>query len=180
MFKDAGFEVHVACNDDDAIPEIDKKWKVPFVRSPFSSGHSKAFKVLKQIIDSENYTIIHCHTPMASLLTRFASKKARSKGSKVIYTAHGFHFFTGAPLINWLTYYPIELYASKFADGIITINREDFDRIKKRGFQNTKYFMTPGVGVDNARFFPVSFEEKQELRGKLGYKKEDFLVVYAA
>ncbi|OYQ43947.1 hypothetical protein CHX27_08230 [Flavobacterium aurantiibacter] len=180
MFKDAGFEVHVACNDNDEIPGIDKNWLVPFVRSPFSKGHYKAFTVLKEIIDNENFTIIHCHTPMASLLTRFAAKNARNNGTKVIYTAHGFHFFTGAPIINWLTYYPIELYASRFADGIITINREDFVRIKKFGNQKTKYFATPGVGVDSSKFFPVSESEKATLRAKLGFAPDDFLITYAA
>ena len=104
-FKEQGYETHVACDGDESIPYVDKQWKVPFIRRPFSAGHIKAYKELKAIIDKEQYTMLHCHTPMASIVTRLAAIDARKKGTKVLYTAHGFHFYNGASLINWLTYY---------------------------------------------------------------------------
>ena len=179
-FKGQDYEVHIACNGGEEVPFTDKKWTVPFVRSPFSNGHFKAFKSLKAIIDQEQYTLIHCHTPMASIVTRLAAKDARLRGTKVLYTAHGFHFFKGSPIINWLTYYPVEILTSGYADAIITINTEDFELIKAKGNSNTKYFLIPGIGVDNEKFFPVSADVKNQLRAALGFEIDDFLAVYAA
>jgi glycosyltransferase EpsD len=179
-FKEQGYEVHIACEGDEEVPFIDKKWTVPFVRSPFSKGHVEAYKILKEVIDREAYCLIHCHTPMASIVTRLASKEARSKGTKVLYTAHGFHFYNGAPLVNWLTYYPVELFTSRYADAIITINSEDYQRITKKGAKKTNYFLIPGIGVDTKRFNIVSKEEKNRLRNLKGFCEEDFIAVYAA
>lgn len=179
-FKDHGYEVHIACDGDEEVPFTDKKWTVPFVRSPFSSGHFKAFKSLKAIIDQEQYTLIHCHTPMASIVTRLAAKEARLRGTKVLYTAHGFHFFKGSPIINWLTYYPVEILTSGYADAIITINTEDFELIKAKGNSKTEYFLIPGIGVDSEKFFPISDYMKNNLRAEIGFAKNDFIAVYAA
>jgi glycosyltransferase EpsD len=179
-FKEQGYEVHIACEGDEEVPFVDKKWTVPFVRSPFSKGHFQAYKVLKEVIDREAYSLIHCHTPMASIVTKLAAKEARSLGTKVLYTAHGFHFYKGAPLINWLTYYPVELFTSGYADAIITINSEDYKRISKKGDKKTNYFLIPGIGVDNKRFNIVSKEEKNRLRNLKGFSQDDYIAVYAA
>lgn len=179
-FKDEGYEVHIACEGDEEVPFTDKTWKVPFVRSPFTTGHFKAHKILKEIIDDENYSLIHCHTPMASIVTRLAAREARRNGTKVLYTAHGFHFYTGAPFVNWLTYYPVELFTSGYADAIITINQEDYSLIKSKGSKNPDYFLIPGVGVKKKRFFDVDENIKKELRKEKGFEKDDILLVYAA
>jgi glycosyltransferase EpsD len=179
-FKENNYEVHIACEGDEEVPFTDKKWTVPFVRTPFSGGHLKAYKVLKEIIDTENYCLIHCHTPMASIVTRFAGKDARKNGIKILYTAHGFHFYNGASAVNWLTYYPVEIFTSAYADAIITINKEDFERISSKGNTKTNYFLIPGIGVDKKRFNVINKKEKNRLRVEKGFNYEDFIVVYAA
>ncbi|AWG23050.1 hypothetical protein FFWV33_16725 [Flavobacterium faecale] len=179
-FKEEGYEVHIACEGDEEVPFTDKKWMVPFVRSPFSIGHITSFKILKGIIEREQYSLIHCHTPMASIVTRIASKDARKTGTKVVYTAHGFHFYNGAPLLNWLTYYPIEIFTSVYADAIITINKEDYERISKKGNKKTNYFLIPGIGVDNKRFNLISKDEKNKLREEKGFSQQEFIAIYAA
>jgi glycosyltransferase EpsD len=179
-FKEQDYEVHIACEGDDEVPFTDKKWAVPFVRSPFSKGHIKAYKTLKRIIDTEEYSLIHCHTPMASIVTRLAAKEARIRGTKVLYTAHGFHFFNRGPFLNWLTYYPVEILCSYLADAIITINNEDYLRISKNGNAKCKYFLIPGVGVEKSKFSPVNEEVKQRIRRKNGFGNNDLLLIYAA
>ncbi|GGB72098.1 putative glycosyltransferase EpsD [Flavobacterium suaedae] len=179
-FQEQGYETHVACEGDENVPYVDKQWNVPFIRSPFSVGHIKAYKILKGIIDSEQYAMVHCHTPMASIVTRLAAKDARKKGTKVLYTAHGFHFYNGASLINWLTYYPVEVLASAQADAVVTINSEDYNRIKEKGSKKTEYFLIPGIGVAKSKFFPVKHDEKIKLRESKGFKSEDIIAVYAA
>ena len=132
LFQEQGYEVHVASFGEDEIPYCDKHFNIPFARSPFQKNNLKAYRELKKVIQTEKYDIIECNTPMASVLTRLAAKKSRKQGTRVIYMAHGFHFFKGAPIKNWLTYYPIEKYLSRYTDDLITINEEDFEFAQKK------------------------------------------------
>ena len=79
LFKENGYEVHVATNGDEEIPYCDKKIKISFERSPFKINNLKAINELRKIINEEKYDIIHTHTPMGSVVTRLAAKKARKK-----------------------------------------------------------------------------------------------------
>ena len=179
MMREDGWEVHYASMGEEEILDCDKSFVVPFTRSPFKLSNITAYKQLKKIINQENYDIIHTHTPMGSVVTRLAAKKARKNGTKIIYTAHGFHFFKGAPLLNWLIYYPVERLMARHTDTLITINKEDYHRAKKQFKTNVIYM--PGVGVDPKRFKPkLTVKQKLELRKSLGLKKDDFVMIYPA
>lgn len=181
MFKERGYEVHVATNSDENIPYCDKKHKISFERSPFKMNNLRAIKQLKRVIEEEKFDIIHCHTPMGSVVTRLASKHARKAyGTRVIYTAHGFHFYKGAPKLNWLLFYPVEKHLSKYTDDLITINNEDYELALKK-FKAKRTYYVPGVGVDPKKFdFELSQEEKHELRKSLGIKDDDFVMIFPA
>ena len=180
-FKDQGYEVHVATNGDEEIPYCDKKHKISFERSPIKINNLKAIKQLKKIIEEEKFEIIHCHTPMGSVVTRLAAKKARKKyNTKVIYTAHGFHFHKGAPLLNWMVFYPIEKWLSRCTDTLITINEEDYELANKK-FKAKNIELVHGVGVDINRFnFEMQDSEKHELRESIGLNDDDFVMIYVA
>lgn len=181
LFKEQGYEVHVATNGDEEIPYCDVKHKICIERSPFKLNNLKAIKELKEIIDKEQFEIIHCHTPMGSVVTRFAAMKARKNGTRVIYTAHGFHFFSGAPLVNWMVYYPVEKYLSKYTDTLITINKEDYDRAKRKFKKCKDIQYVPGIGIDEEKFrVDMTQEEKINLRKSLGLKEDDFVLIYPA
>lgn len=177
-FKERGFEVHVAAKGNQEIKYCDKRHHVEFNRSPFSFSNLKAFLHLRKIIRNQQFKLIHCHTPTASVITRLAAIAERKNGTKVYYTAHGFHFFKSAPQKNWLVFYPIEKVLARFTDVIITINKEDFEFAKSRFDKLAKVFFCNGVGVDLTRFRPLTFEEKNKIRQDLGYKIEEFLMVY--
>ncbi|WP_427337950.1 glycosyltransferase family 4 protein [Caloranaerobacter sp. DY30410] len=179
-FKEQGYEVHVASNGNSNIPFVDVKYNIPFERSPFKVTNLKAYRQLKNIIDNNNYRLIHCHTPMGSVLTRLAAKKARKKGTKIIYTAHGFHFFKASPLINWLLYYPVEKWLSKYTDCLITINDEDYECAVKNKFKAGSVKKVNGVGVDLNKFTPQTVEKKKELRKQYGYNDTDFILICVA
>ena len=180
-FKENGYEVHVATNGDEEIPYCDVKHRISFERNPLKINNIKAIKDLKKIIDTEKFEIIHCHTPMGSVVTRIAAKKARKKqNTKVIYTAHGFHFFKGAPLLNWVIYYPIEKWMSKYTDCLITINEEDYNLAQKK-FKVKRIELINGVGVDREKFdFTMTEEEKINYRKECGLEKDDFIIIYVA
>lgn len=179
-FKDKGYEVHVATNTDLKIPYCDVKHKISFERSPFKINNIKAIFELKKVINHHNFNLIHCHTPMGSVITRITSRKKRKEGTKVIYTAHGFHFYKGSPLHFWLLFYNIEKYLSKYTDAIITMNKEDYT-IAKNNFKKTSVYFIEGVGIDEDHFnFDISDEEKKDLRESLGLTEDDFIMIYPA
>lgn len=179
-FKDNGYEVHVATNGDAEIPYCDVKHTVSFERSPFKLNNLKAIQQLKKICDTEKFEIIHTHTPMGSVVTRLAAMHARKKYStRVIYTAHGFHFFKGAPIQNWLIFYPVEKLLAYKTDTLITINKEDYELAKKKFKTDVQY--VPGVGIDPKKFdFVMTETDKTELRKSLGLKDTDFVMIYPA
>lgn len=135
-------------------------------RSPFNMGNVRAIKQIRSIAQEGSYDIVHCHTPIAAACTRLACKKLRKKGVKVFYTAHGFHFFKGAPKANWLIYYPIEKICSKYTDVLVTINTEDHILAQKKLRAKSTVYV-PGVGVNIDRF-SHSPSNADEMRGSLG------------
>ncbi|WP_159800590.1 glycosyltransferase [Flavobacterium sp. MK4S-17] len=178
-FKNQGYEVHVAYKGTNPIPFADKQWNIPFGRSPLDKTNIEAYRKLKKIIDSNNYNIIHSHTPMASFVTRLASIKARRKGAKVLYTAHGFHFYKGGPLSNWLLFFPVEWLMSHITDGMITINKEDYDYLHSKKFGCKGKYMINGIGIDPKRLKLTDKSQKQATKESLNYNNR-ILVLYIA
>lgn len=183
MLHDNGYEVHVATNGDEKFPNCDVKHQICIERSPFNIKNIKAIKQLKKIIEKEKFDIIHCHTPMGSVVTRLAARKARKKyHTRVIYTAHGFHFYKGAPILNWILFYPIEKWLAKYTDTLITINKEDYELAKNkfsRRCNDIKY--VPGVGVDTEKFnIKMTEEEKTNLKKTIGLKEKDYVLTCVA
>lgn len=183
-FHDQGWQVDVAANNDYEnkeeciIPYCDNFYCLPFERSPYKKGNIDAYKQLKEIIDREQYDLIHCHTPMGSVLARLAAGTARKRGTKVIYTVHGFHFFKGAPMVNWLVYYPVERILSRRTDLLITMNEEDYTRGKT--FSAKRVEMVDGVGMDISRFKIATDEKKEEVRKEFDLHKGDTFAVSVA
>lgn len=180
MFKDMDWETAVAARNDYenpadcVIPYCDTYYNIPFERNPLKPGNWKAYKNLKKVIDEGVYDIIHCHTPVGAMLTRLAAKQTRKNGTKVFYTAHGFHFYEGAPAINWLLYYPVEKWLSNCTDVLITINKEDYERAKT--FKAGKVCYVPGVGIDLKKF-NVGFIDKKQKRKEIGVTADEFVLL---
>ena len=185
-----GCQVHIACNCDyfeDTSEERTQEFmdrarasgvifhNINFARSPFSIQNVSAYKQIRTLVDRESFDMIHCHTPLASILVRLASRGARRHGTKVVCTSHGFHFFKGAPKQNWLLYYPIEKICSMFTDVLITINQEDYALAKKR-FNAKKTEYVPGVGIDVAAIISMP-NYRQEIRKELSISPDDILVL---
>lgn len=178
-FKKMGYEVHVATNGYKELENVDKKITIPIQRTPFSIKNIFSIFELRRIIKKNNYEIIHCHTPMGSVITRLAAKYIK-KGSSpfVVYTAHGFHFFKGASKVNWLIYYNIEKVLSKYTDLILTINNEDYRLAKEKFYCNIEY--VPGVGIDLSKFIPKTESLYVSNRKKIGISNSSFVITYVA
>lgn len=181
ILQEMGYEVHYAANyhmpsygDDNS--RLDGtgivRHQVDFERSPYSRKNAAAYQQLKELMIKERFQLVHCHTPMGGVLARLAAHKTHT--GPVIYTAHGFHFFKGAPLINWLIYYPVERWLSRYTDVQITINHEDFVRAKK--FSAKKVVRIHGVGID---LQPARQNMREEKRKELGIRPDEILLLTA-
>lgn len=157
--RDKGWQVDYASPADEPVTECDNFVSLDMPRSPFHVLKIlRAIKILRRHLEKSGYDIIHCHTPVGSVVARLAARKLwGQKRIKVIYTAHGFHFYKGAPLLNWLVYYPVEKMLSRCTDVLITINEEDY-QLAKRRFHAKEILKIDGVGVDLEKFAPL--EEK--------------------
>ena len=131
-FKEQGWQVDYASAGEENVLDCDNQYSISIARSPFNLKNLRALKELRKLLSENHYDILHCHTPMGGVIGRLAAKKLwREHKIKVIYTAHGFHFYKGAPLLNWLLYYPMEKWLAACTDVIVTINEEDYERAKK-------------------------------------------------
>ncbi|AGX06501.1 capsular polysaccharide biosynthesis protein [Bacillus sp. NRRL B-14911] len=152
---------------------------IKFQRSPLKKQNLNAYKKIKKIVKNIGYDIIHTHTPIASLLTRVACRKMSNL--KILYTAHGFHFFKGAPIKNWLLFYPMEKIAAKYTDAIITMNEEDYVFANKFKLKSkNSIYKIHGVGIELNKFSVQDSERKSSLRREYSYNNEDFILFFAA
>lgn len=107
---------------------------------------------MKAIIEKGHYDIIWTNEPVMGVVTRLAARRVRKSGTKVLYMVHGFHFYKGAPRVNWMIYYPIEKIMASKADVICTVNREDYKRTQKFNVEQVRYIH--GIGINTARLTP--------------------------
>lgn len=187
ILQEMGYEVHYASNFHNVSYGTDNHrlegtgiilHQIDFARSPFQwKENKKAYEQLKQLLKQYSFSLIHCHTPVGSVLTRLVAKPYRKKGTKVIYTAHGFHFYKGAPLQYWLLFYPIERWLANDTDVLITMNEEDFQRAKKFcKRKHTKVEHIFGVGIDVSYWSGENLtkEEREKIRKQ---KREELYIL---
>uniref|UniRef100_UPI003FF0FDBD glycosyltransferase family 4 protein n=1 Tax=Fusobacterium mortiferum TaxID=850 RepID=UPI003FF0FDBD len=187
LLQEMGYEVHVACNFEkgnscsfekiQGLKNFLENMKVKYYQINFERNVLKvfsnfsAYKDVKKILEKNKYKFLHCHSPIGGVIGRIAGHLTKTK---VIYTAHGFHFFKGAPLINWLIYYPIEKYLSKYTDILITINKEDYERAKTFLAKRVEYIPGVGVDVEKIRNIEVNKDKKRE---ELGLTKDNIVLL---
>lgn len=146
---------------------------LPCPRSIFRIGDIvRSYKLIRKKTHECHYQIVHCHSPIGGVVARLACRDARKKGTKVVYTAHGFHFFKGASLLNWLIFYPIERFCSRMTDVLITINQEDYNRALS--WNTCRVELVPGIGV-YTEDFRKEVVDRENYRAEFGFKDDDFV-----
>ena len=177
-----GISIDIACsNVGGRIEEVKKElsafteniFVVNLHRSPVMPDNAKGYRQLKKIIDSNRYDLIWTNEPVMGVTTRLAAKQARKNGTKVLYICHGFHFFNGAPTINWKLYYPIEKKMAEYCDVIATINKEDFSAAKQFKAEGVAYIH--GIGINTDRLQAENIQK--DIRKELGIKDDEFVIV---
>lgn len=183
--KNLEYDFYIAANwsnaSDTQIRDDEKKFGIHIIhldidRKPYSLHNIKVYKQLVGFIKKEKIDYIHCNTPIGGILGRLAGRKCKVK--KVIYQAHGFHFYKGAPKLNWLLYYPVEKWLAHYTDALITINQEDYELTKNKfKLRNGgKVYYVPGVGIDISQY---NLEDKHrcEKRAELSLSETDIALI---
>lgn len=184
ILQQMGYEVHYASNYN--TPSYGKdnhrldgtgiiRHQIDFVRSPYSLKNYIVYRQLKILMEKEKFQLIHCHTPMGGVMARLTAHATGT--SSVIYTAHGFHFYKGAPLINWLCYYPMEKWLSRYTDQLLCINQEDYAQARKFHAKHVDYI--PGVGIDLERVKCGAGIDLEEKKVELGIAPEQRVLLSA-
>ena len=177
--KVMGWDFHLTYNcigyDEQEIDDVEEKLgltfhQIDFYRNPIHPGNVKAYYQLNQLVTKEQFDVIHSNTPVGGVLGRIVARS--NKTAHVLYQAHGFHFFKGAPLLNWLLYYPVEKLLARITDEIITINKDDYRFALKHLHPRSKVYYVPGVGIE-----PDKWKASLDLRSEFGFNEEDFLVL---
>jgi glycosyltransferase involved in cell wall biosynthesis len=177
-----GFIVEAASNID--VPfskeflDLDiNHTKVNFSRNPINPINIKAYREIVKLQREKQFDIVNVHTPVAAFITRLALRNSKVK---VVYTAHGFHFYKGAPIINWLLYYPLERLAARWTDVILTINKEDLERAKCFTLRNCgQVYLISGVGIEETKYYIENFH-RNSYRENLNLKEEEFVILVLA
>lgn len=168
-FRAEGYEEYIRKN----IPIGSEYYHLSSERSPFSLYNIKGYKQLCKIIEQGLYDLVWTNEPVIGVITRLAASRHRKKRLKVLYLAHGYHFFKGTPINNWV-YYPVEKYMSRYCDMMVMINWEDY-------YLTQKYFRKPvkhidGIGLDIRKFKNVSVDYNKK-RNELGVGVNDVLLL---
>lgn len=190
ILQEMGYKVEAVCNFEEGNTTNEKRlrrfkkelkakgvefYQVPIPRKIKAVGSIiRSYFMVKRLVKSREYKIVHCHSPIGGVIARLACRNERKKGTKVVYTAHGFHFYKGASMASWLIFYSLERFCSKFTDVIITINEEDYKRAKRFKAKKTEY--VPGVGIDTERIKAIA-ESREEIKESLGLKRDAFVLI---
>lgn len=184
LLHDEGYEVHVAAKNDFDTPNIvipfcDKYYDIDFNRSPVSLKNLSAYFKLKKIMQTNNYALVHCHTPVAGFLGRMAARKLQSK---VLYTAHGFHFYKGASCLKYIMFLEIERLAAKWTDYIIVINNEDYEAAIKYLLPEERVSLVPGIGIDLKKYnrYNILQNDVANIKKDIKLNKNDILITMIA
>ncbi len=194
LLQDLGYKVDVACNfefgstiTDEKIEKLKEqltKMDVNFYQIPIPRRITDiknlrlSYKMTKDLMNEKKYDLIHCHSPIGGIICRLANKHSKHYDStRMIYTAHGFHFFKGNnPLKNFL-FRNIERYGAKYTDTLITINKEDYAAAKKFKLKkNGTVEYVPGVGIDIDKINSIQ-GNKEELCKELNIPVDTILLL---
>lgn len=159
--------------DKNDIPAILEQ--ITINTNPLKLCNLHAYRQLIDIIDKYDINGVMCSTPIGGLIARLAAHK--KKINPVLYAAHGFLFFDGAPFINRTLYKLEEIILAHYTDALVTIIPEDLkaaQRFKLRS--NEKPYLVHGAGINVGTEINI---DKVKKRNELGISSDDFVIISA-
>ena len=188
-FRSLGWQVDSMANVRDPYPvaeeHFDHFYAVDWGRNPLDPRNfGRTPRFIRELVEREKYDIVHVHTPVAAFVTRFALRKLRAAGTvKVVYTAHGFHFFKGNSPLKTFVFLNLEKLAGRWTDHLIVMNGEDFSAAQTHRIVPPEHLtLMPGIGVDLSKYSAesVTAEQIAAVRRELGLAPEDKYILMVA
>lgn len=187
LLQEMGYTVHYAANlrepgyvsDGERIRALGVRvHHIDIARSPYLvRDNYRALGQILTLMKRWKIQATHCHTPVGGLLGRLAGQFSPGE-PVVVYTAHGFHFYQGAPFYNHLAFYPVEWNLARYTDILVVINEEDYQAARKLPLRRGgKVFRLPGVGLDRQVFSPLPSQARESFRQELGISQEDLFLL---
>ncbi|SRR5579883_1355110 len=176
-FRARGWQVDAAARgatrDVDCGQAFDRVWDIPWSRHPLAAANFlRAPRRIQEIMARGSYDLVHVHTPVASFVTRWSLGHPQTPGApKVIYTAHGLHFYRGAPALRNLIFRTLEEVAGRQTDYLVVLNAEDRQAaLDSRLVAPGRLRHMPGIGVDTQVYSPDAISDARvaALRAELG------------
>lgn len=187
ILKEMGYEIHAACNFEDRsawteeeAENIRTKLKnldvilhqIDFPRKPYHPLLlAKSYRQLAKLLKEIPFDMLHNQSCVSGILGRFCSRK---KGIKIIHTEHGFYYFVGGPLYNWI-FYPFDRICSRWTDALITINKDDYEFAQKH-MRAKRTVYIPGVGI-NTDYYGNTVIDRKKMRESLNIPEDAFVVL---
>ncbi len=182
MLQEMGYHVTIATSITDQeqlvnqLPEV-TLYHIPFSRRIYSSSNLKAYVMMRKLFKKEQYSLVHVHSPIASFVTRIAVPKT----TKVVYTAHGFHFNENGSTLSNRIFYLAEKLAAKKTEGLIVINQDDYQKAKGLLPEENIHYIH-GIGTDATNFNPENYSSqyKQSIRDSLNISDNKIVITHVA
>lgn len=169
-YQDEGYHTFIREN----LPKESTMYSVSLARNPYDFENIKGLNELRTIMANNKYDVIWTNEPVMGVMTRLAAAKCRKSGTKVLYMAHGYHFFKGAPKKNWI-YYPVEKIMSRYCDAMCMINWEDYEFTHKH-MPSVQVYHIDGIGFDSAKYERIKID-KEKKRKELGFNTDDIILL---
>lgn len=185
-FKSLGWQVdgmaQEISSDPECVAACDRTWDIQWSRNVWDPRNLLAgVSRIQEVVKEGKYELVHVHTPIAAFVTRYALRKFPQ--TKVIYTAHGFHFYRGGSKLKNAIFFNLEKLAGAWTDFLVTINQEDSDAAKEHDFLDAeRIYYTRGIGVDTNLYAASQVTDMQlkEVRQELNLADSDILLLSMA
>jgi len=187
-FRGLGWTVDAAAagigGDPLCARHFDRTWEVGWSRSPRDPGGLRAAAEIRRLVGEGGYDVVHVHTPIAGFVTRFALRGLRrTRGLKVVYTAHGLHSHPEGGVAANTAFCALERLAGRWTDALVVINREDAAYARKHHLAGRGALChMPGIGVDLERYSreQADPEAVAAVRAEIGLAPEDKILLMVA
>lgn len=187
-FRALGWQVDGLAQGATTCPEccaaFDRTWEIRWARNPLAHHNYAVISQVQKLVAQEQYDIVHVHTPVAAFVLRYALRNYRhAHPTKVVYTAHGFHFYQGGHPVKNALFLRLEKLAGRWTDRLVVINQEDYRAARQYQIvAPEKCLYMPGIGLDISAYAPekVSAAEVNTIRTELGLAPNDHLLLMIA
>ncbi|WP_204140174.1 glycosyltransferase family 4 protein [Halomicronema sp. CCY15110] len=159
-----GLDVHIVCSSDEVAKALSQQGYtlhlINIDRKIAPLGNLMSLVKLFQLMQREQYDLVHVHTSIAAFLGRIAAKLAGVP--RIVYTAHGYPFHDQLPRAKYWFYFGLEKCCASLTDLFLTQSYEDWVDSSRLRLCPARKVRHLNNGVDSQRFSRERLDPKQQ------------------